>query len=265
MSASAVQATRERRADSLVARVPLSLKPTRARCHAGSGAQLREMCRIDRAGAAASRVFARRPGIHRTERPKTFTHRAVTFGEPWPSKTSAEPRRQRSYGPRMMRSSCSFTCSLLVFGRGPTRLAFEALDVQRLVDGELWTGEPPLQLGAQLGIGEDARERRTQVLELETSAGQRIPVLTRGPTRLWTFDLSDLEAVTVPQGYDQALVACVGGVLEEGPGRVQIYRILTDPLARVYRRSGERPSGRFGIPPFSSKRPSAAPWARRTG
>lgn len=73
MSASAVQATRERRADSLAAGVPLSLKPTRARCHAGSGAQLREMCRIDRAGAAASRVFARRPGIHRTERPKAFT------------------------------------------------------------------------------------------------------------------------------------------------------------------------------------------------
>lgn len=224
------------------------------------------MSRIVSKGVLQQRTFLPHSLAPTHRRPEPFLKLAGNLRRPLAVQASAARHFSARPQPSLiMHSSKSLMRSLLVFGSGPTRLAFDALDVHRLVDSELWTGEPPLQLGTLLGIGEGAFERRTKVLELETSYGQPIPVLARGPMRLRTFDLSELEAVTVPQGHDPALVACVGGVFEEAFGSVQIYRILTDPLHHVHRRSGDRPSGRFSVPPFGSKRHSSVPCVRQTG
>lgn len=140
------------------------------------------------------------------------------------------------------------TATLVVFHAGPQRLGFNALHVRSMTAGELWAGETPLQVGALLGVGPGLFERRTRVLELETSHDEAVPVLARGEVTLTTVDKESVQPATVEvlDGINQELADFVDAVVTDESGSVLV--VAPDAVHR-FRLSLSEPPLPSSLPP----------------
>lgn len=137
-----------------------------------------------------------------------------------------------------MTSNSEGSETFVVFEAGARRLAFKALAVRRMMAGELWAGDAPLQLGEVLGAGPGLFERRTRVLELETSHDQAVPVLARGPMSIRTVPLSQVRTLALDPS--DGLQGLVDAIIEDGD--VQVIVVAPDAVRDfVEKRASEPP------------------------
>lgn len=133
--------------------------------------------------------------------------------------------------------------TFVVFESGQRRLAFNALNVRRMTASELWSGATPLRVGELLGLGSAAglRERRTRVLELETSDERAVPVLARGPMSIRTVPRNKIRPL---RGAIQRGSRMLDGVIEDSG--VQMIIVAPDAIQRYVdeRANQARPSAR---------------------
>ncbi|MEN9577919.1 MAG: hypothetical protein RJA70_928 [Pseudomonadota bacterium] len=138
-----------------------------------------------------------------------------------------------------MQSRAEGSETYVVFEAGSKRLAFKALAVRRMMAGELWAGEAPLQLGELLGVGPGLFERRTRVLELETSLDEAVPVLARGPMSIRTVPLSQVRAVEA--GHDGGLQGLINAIIDDGD--IQVIIVEPDAVNDFIKKRASEPPG----------------------